>query len=404
MLKMKKRIAFIVCFFYTLCVNSQVVLNGASINLQNGAYLVLGDNAPSALSVSNTNGGIITDANSFVRWNIGTTSGTYTIPYFFNGDYIPVSFTTSGSIGTGYFDLNTYNVPTWKNSDYLPSGVTNVNRNGVDNSNHLVDRFWSLAAIGYTTKPTISSLVFTYRDAEWNGAGNSITETLLKAQRWNNTLSRWDDYAPAGIATTTANTVTISSVASADLYQWWALVDAAFPLPLQLLTFTARPEQHTALLNWSTSTEINTSHFIIERSANGTQFLPLCSVPAAGFSNNTLHYNARDNFALNGTSYYRLKMVDRDSSFKYSSIAVVQIGATQITVFPNPVQDKLYVQLGTSNGRVLLTDAAGKTIIDKGKGSGVVPVDLVSLSVGVYYVVVITDAEQKTFRIVKAAK
>ncbi|WP_315814574.1 hypothetical protein [Paraflavitalea speifideaquila] len=58
-------------------------------------------------------------------------------------------------------------------------------------------------------------------------------------------------------------------------------------LPVELLSFTARNQagagSNTAVLcQWSTATEQNSDHFIIERSNNGTTFIPIGQVAAKG--------------------------------------------------------------------------------------------------------------------------
>jgi hypothetical protein len=108
----------------------------------------------------------------------------------------------------------------------LPAGVTNVNRNGKNNSNHLIDRFWKISPAGYTINPQFKNLSFYYRDVEWNEDSNTITEKNLAAQNWNGTkwLARVGNDKPAN------NYVKIIST---NVFPWWTLVDTAFALPLQ---------------------------------------------------------------------------------------------------------------------------------------------------------------------------
>ncbi|MEO7047147.1 MAG: hypothetical protein ABI091_17725, partial [Ferruginibacter sp.] len=119
---------------------SRIIFNNANIEITNGAKLVLQNSLPNALTVLSA-GGIVSDgAASNVLWNIGTNAATYVVPFISHGNSIPLSFNTSGATGNGSFMLNTYAGPAWKNSDYLPPTVTNVDRDGIDNSNHTIDR------------------------------------------------------------------------------------------------------------------------------------------------------------------------------------------------------------------------------------------------------------------------
>lgn len=218
-----------------LFAQARIVLNGGTIKLQNGGNLVIQNRDPNAITVLAPGSGIVTDnAQSRLRWHIGTSSGSYNIPFKYEDFLIPLSFSTSNAVGAGYFDLSTYHVPTWKNSDRLPPGVSGINRNGADNSDHAVDRFWLIDAQGYTTRPTLSNLSFTYVETEWNATGNLISEPMLMAQRWNSSMNTWSDYTPSGMADATNNHVVISSLPSSDLFEWWTLVDGDFAMSDEL--------------------------------------------------------------------------------------------------------------------------------------------------------------------------
>ena len=234
---------------------ARIILNGGMLTLQEGGIVVIHNSNPNAITVLNSSSGIlINDATSRLRWHIGTTSDNFSIPFRYSNILIPLNFGTSEAVGTGYFDLSTYHVPDWKNSDHLPPGVGNVNRNGLDNSNHVLDRFWLINALAYTTKPTLSNLSFGYVDAEWSAVGNEISEPKLKAQRWNSILNIWSDYAPSGVTDIFNDRVTIASVSPSDLFEWWTLVDADFPL------FDGASSHTSAELRGSRSTEINTAN------------------------------------------------------------------------------------------------------------------------------------------------
>jgi hypothetical protein len=201
---------------------ARIVLNGATINITQGAYLVVANSATNA--ITRTTGSIISEGeNNIVKWNIGTATGTYIIPWSYNGTYIPMSFSPTGATGAGYFQFATYHTG-WMNSDQLPTGVTNFNRaSGLNNSAYALDRFWKVDAIGYTAKPTLSNLTLTYLDIEHNTPQNTIPENGLRGQRWNSTLNTWTDYDPASSINTTTNQVTIASVNPANFFSWWIL-------------------------------------------------------------------------------------------------------------------------------------------------------------------------------------
>jgi hypothetical protein len=288
--------------------NPYVVMNG-------GIYIVQANPATNAISGA---GRIISEAETNrVRWMIGTSTGTYTMPFGYTGAIsIPHSITigTAGVGATGYIDFSTYRTPTFMNTPWA-TGVTHLTNNNtlLPNQTYVLDRWWITNAASYTTKPALSGMLFTYIDAEWLAVGNTISEANLQAQRFNTTANVWYDMAPIGVVNTGANTVTISTaVSSANFFRPWVLVDNLYPLPVVLSDFnaTCNATNKTAELNWTTQSETNNDYFMIERSTDGFNFEQIAIVDGAGNSNITLNYTFIDDSPLPVTSYYRLSQFD----------------------------------------------------------------------------------------------
>jgi hypothetical protein len=91
------------------------------------------------------------------------------------------------------------------------------------------------------------------------------------------------------------------------------------PTPVELASFSVRKEGNNAALQWTTASEQNASYFSVEKSDDATHFAEIGMVNAQGTSSNLLSYGYEDKH-FNGTSYYRLKMIDKDGSYKYSGI------------------------------------------------------------------------------------
>jgi hypothetical protein len=129
----------------------------------------------------------------------------------------------------------------------------------------------------------------------------------------------------------------------------------ASTLPVSLTQFTAREETSVVKLNWATSSEQNTDHFDVQRSADGRNFSTLGQVHSAamnGFSSTPLYYAYTDNAPLTGsTSYYRLRVVDKDGSITYSNVIRMN-GQGQtglLRIYPTLVdQQKLYLAPSTT--------------------------------------------------------
>lgn len=350
---------------------ARLVINGAFINITQGAQLVIEN--PSADAITRISGNIISEGeNNILRWNIGTTTGNYVVPWGDNTTYFPVLFSPADAAGNGYFNFSTYPTP-WNNSSMLPAGITQINNaSGSDNSAFVIDRFWRIEALGYTTKPRLSNLVFTYLDAEHSAVGNTILESNLRAQRYNDIVMTWSDYPPTGAVNTIANTVTVGSVAATDLFRWWTLVDQSSPLPVSLLSFTAKPEDRHIRLNWATETELNNDYFTVEKSQDGSVFGFVARIEGAGTNSTALEYTTVDYNPLAGVSYYRLKQTDFDGNKSYSNIVAVKMEQTidfSFNIHPNPVAGRNlnleFNNLSIGNTQVKIFSVIGKEVFVK---------------------------------------
>jgi len=115
-------------------------------------------------------------------------------------------------------------------------------------------------------------------------------------------------------------------------------------LPVTLITFTGeRLDEENVSLFWETSEEVNNDHFEVERTLNPSKgYETVANVKGAGSSEITVKYETTDSNNYRSYTYYRLKQVDTDGTFEYSSIIAVKGGLAPLTVsaFPNPGQNK----------------------------------------------------------------
>jgi len=118
------------------------------------------------------------------------------------------------------------------------------------------------------------------------------------------------------------------------------------PLPTTLKLFTAVAlENNEARIIINTTNEINAAYLVIEKSANGLYFESVTSLLAKGKTSlNEYFYSDKSNTPYQSKIYYRLKMIDKDGSYRYSNvISVTFINAPndqpfQVEVYPNPVK------------------------------------------------------------------
>lgn len=112
-------------------------------------------------------------------------------------------------------------------------------------------------------------------------------------------------------------------------------------LPVELLGFSAAYNKQQTHLKWSSDHEVNFEKYVIERSATGTDFVAIAEKRAADNSG-VNHYELIDDLStVTGTVfYYRLKMLDIDGKFTYSSVVLIKKDAKKINgiaINPNPV-------------------------------------------------------------------
>jgi hypothetical protein len=112
------------------------------------------------------------------------------------------------------------------------------------------------------------------------------------------------------------------------------------PLPIELLTFDAKPDNGRVAVDWVTSSEINNDYFVVERAGRDLKFQSIDTVNGAGNSNTHLEYGILDKSPLPGYSYYRLKQLDFDGNAEYSDpvsvVFEIKEGALDFRLFPNP--------------------------------------------------------------------
>lgn len=96
------------------------------------------------------------------------------------------------------------------------------------------------------------------------------------------------------------------------------------PLPVSFLSFSAQVRGKTSIsLSWETAWEENNKHFVIQRSKDGKTFVEIGQLPGANYSNEGSVYSFVDQNPAAGENYYRLKQVDYDGDFSYSTIISV---------------------------------------------------------------------------------
>ena len=127
------------------------------------------------------------------------------------------------------------------------------------------------------------------------------------------------------------------------------IVATSVVVPVEFISFNAKPKNNVVELNWQTATETNNDYFAIERSIDGVNWISIDTVKGVGTTNAISNYTYTDEAPLFGLSYYRLKQVDFDQKFSYSTIAVVNFeGIKIVDLFPNPSEGSFNLAIKSS--------------------------------------------------------
>lgn len=143
--------------------------------------------------------------------------------------------------------------------------------------------------------------------------------------------------------------------------------------------------------SWTTANEINTSHFIVQRSLDGRIYKSVGKVAAKGFGT----YSFTDPLTSNNLPlmiYYRLQALDKDGSYHFSEVRQITINDKQqtINIYPNPAKN--FVTIDCNNVKeISITDGLGRKVYQSSvNNQSFKAVDLKSMKTGLYIVEVIT--------------
>ena len=251
--------------------------------------------------------------------------------------------------------IQSFNIPIGKNNAYRPM-VMNVKHSTTGSVTYSTEVMnFSARSYNYTLPSTLS-LVSDVRYYQMNRTGASnfslanitlsygpddvVTDyAQLRVAQYGG-ASNWIDHGGVGTANTSGS---ITSNTFSNFNGMFTLANSTLgtnPLPITLLDFKATAASESVLLNWATASEENASHFEIESSPDATHFMTMGTVLAHGNSSQPLVYSFTDKYPVDGTIYYRLKMVDIDGSYTYSPVrAVKYLQPRQVNIWPNPASN-----------------------------------------------------------------
>jgi len=163
-------------------------------------------------------------------------------------------------------------------------------------------------------------------------------------------------------------------------------------LPVKFVGFTATLSNHEVLLQWSTAEETGAYMYELERSTDGSNWNNIAYITAIGSTQNLHNYSYTDKKITAKVNYYRIKQVDIDGRFTYTSIQTiktevistssVKIAAIENKVllqFSGPIRGAVVVRFLSFNGQVIdqqtVNQTAGQVVLTaKSRGHQIISV------------------------------
>jgi hypothetical protein len=177
-------------------------------------------------------------------------------------------------------------------------------------------------------------------------------------------------------------------------------------LPVSFLSFEANDNGNQISVQWSTGQEVNNKGFIVEKSSDGQNFLPIGTVGGSGNTNYSVSYTFDDKNPWSGVSYYRLVQIDFDGNLHYSSIVSINKSTTlKVELYPNPFSNDITLSVLTKGsigkGQLNIYSLTGDVIFQSQEDFGQ-PIQFgSSLSKGFYIVEIVTNGFSNKYKIVK---
>ena len=232
--------------------------------------------------------------------------------------------------------------------------VVNATSLDLDGNNTLKE--YAKVRMGNTANMNFMSLT---TDISVSKAGEEIigTNTLgiersgIDTAYYNNMFTAYNsNISSFSVAYGATKTNSSSSVRQYSLYMKGFAYPAPSTLPVKLTAFTASLAKGKVNLKWETASEINVSHFELERSTDGVNYSQAALVFAYGSATDKASYSYSDNVASFQQSvvYYRLRSVDIDGKTELSETRIIRINQTEtnsitLQTYPNPVTNELRI-------------------------------------------------------------
>ncbi len=355
-----------------LSISGAISINGITGHIPSGcgSPILAGPAAPALGSIEcyaifSSVGPVDDDGNSHVTGEIGTNLGSTTDydPLLVNGTIHPgpdpSTIAAAGSLGTLYSYL--YNLvpdiqlmaPQQLGNDlvltphtYFMGAAAHLTGTLYLDAEHNPDAIFVIQIAGALTTETFSRVVLMngaqVSNVYW-GIGGAVS--IADSSAFIGTIACTGAIAlqigtslegraltEVGAVSTVQNTVTIPPTACA-------------PLSVSWLSFTGALVQNKALLEWTTTNEMNNGFFTLDKSKDGKKFETVTTVDAST-GGGTHYYSFTDPQAY---PYYRIAQTDNNGQKSYYRVIKLNLPQTNAgnvaSLYPNPFSGSLTISI-----------------------------------------------------------
>jgi len=354
-------------------VSGTLTMTTGTVNVGSNTF-VLGISASSTGTYAYTAGKIV---GSFKRW-LGASTGAraFDIGTASQGKSVSINFTTAPTAG-GSLTAKWNSGAPGSNGLPLTEGAntyTNTSQNG----------YWTVS-----TGDGLTGGTYTVAMTLTGGSDAPDFSTVTIGKR----ATAGDPWALVGTAvapTGTASNFTVSRTGVTGFSDFVLLLTST-PLPIKLSSFTGKNLGAVNMLNWTTATEKDASHFEIMRSNDGNKFEFLDRVNAKNTVSGN-KYEFTDTKPFEGRNFYRLNMVDVNGKSAYSDVVVLSVKSSaglSLAANPNPVNQTLNILINGKiygNATIQVVDITGKIVQKMQVSSNNTSIDMSALSNGTYII------------------
>jgi hypothetical protein len=333
-----------------------------------------------------------------------STSATNGIYNFGAGVAASASDRAIGGLSSGSASKNV-NLMFYLSNDEVSTAINSLTisydvekyRNGSNTAGFAIQMYYSTDGITWVTAGSNFKTAFA-ADADLTGYASAPgTTTPVTSQELTVNVPAatgiyllWNYAVASGTTTSNAQALSVDNIS----------ITANFGTvtPLKLTSFNAAVISNNISLNWTTTNEVNVKGFTVEKSKDGINFSEQSFVTAKN-SMTANNYTATDVLG-NGTTYYRLKMIDKDGSFTYSKVINLSSKAIKgLSVYPNPAVNGIAAvthAAAGSHASIEVVDISGKRLAVQTVQAGAVQtsIDMGQLTKGNYFIIY-TDGETR---------